>query len=197
MEHKTLLFNCSLPPTKCHASLLPTPDAINVQSTSSTDNVTKSSGSASQQASTYTGDNALKENIKESDFEMPKWKTGRNKRCAAKCHDPLRNSIHPYQEVISRKVYKLKVLCDQIADIGACDLVIANHKSGENNYHPNMQIADQMDLASKELIKLSKKLNLKAEQIHENATAEHDNKRGIVFMSEVTDPKEKHELTQN
>ena len=60
-----------------------------------------------------------------------------------------------------------------------------------------MQIADQMDLASKELIKLSKKLNLKAEQICENATAERDNKRGIVFMSEVTDPKEKHKLTQN
>ena len=60
-----------------------------------------------------------------------------------------------------------------------------------------MQIADQMDLASKEFIKLSKKLNLKAEQIRENATAERDNKRGIVFMSEVTDPREKHELTKN
>ena len=185
-----------MPPTKRHASLLPTPDAANVQSTS-TDNVTKSSGSASQQASTSTGDNASKENINEGDFQMLTWKTGRNKRRAAKCHDPLTNSIHLYQEVISLKVYKLKVLCNQIADISACDLVIENRKSGENNYHPNMQIADQMDLASKELIKLSKKLNLKAEQIRENATAEHDNKRGIVFMSEVTDPKEKHELTQN
>ena len=144
-----------------------------------------------------TGDNASKENINECDFQMPTWKTGRNKRREAKRHDPLTNSIHPYQEVISQKVYKLKVLCDQIADIGACDLVIVNRKSGENNYHPNMQIADQMDLAPKELIKLSKKLNLKAEQIRENATAECDNKRGIVFMSEVTDPKEKHELTQN
>ena len=62
-------------------------------------------------------------------------------------------------------MYRLKVLCQQIRDLSACDLVIANLKTDENNYHPNMVIAWQMNLASKELIKLSKKLKLSNQNV--------------------------------
>ena len=60
-----------------------------------------------------------------------------------------------------------------------------------------MDLADQMDLTSKELIMLSKKLSSKADVIRQNADAERDIKHlkeGIVFMKEVTDPKEKVQL---
>ena len=131
---------------------------------------------------------------------MPKKKTTGKKQKAAKKHNPMTNSIHPYQEVMSRKMFKLKILCQQIRDLAACDLIIANQKSWVNNYHPNMELADQMDLASKELLTLAKKLNSKADAIHQNADAERDKKRlkeGIVFMKEVTDPKEKVQLCNN
>ena len=101
---------------------------------------------------------------------------------------------------MSQKIFKLKTLCAEIGDIAACDLVIANRKSGVNNYHPNMDLANQMDLASKELIALSKKLRNKADVIRQNADAERDKKHlkeGIVFIKEVTDPKEKVELCNN
>ena len=101
---------------------------------------------------------------------------------------------------MSRKIFKLKTLCAEIGDITACDLIIANHKSGVNNYHPNMDLADQMDLTSKELIALSKKLSNKADVICQNADAERDKKRlkeEIVFMKEVMDPKEKVQLCNN
>ena len=60
-----------------------------------------------------------------------------------------------------------------------------------------MDLADQMDMASKELLTLSKKLSTKADSIRENANSEIDKKHmkeGIVFMTEVTDPREKVEL---
>ena len=97
---------------------------------------------------------------------------------------------------MARKLYKLKVLCKQIGETAACDLVLANRKTSENNYHPNLELADQMDLEAKELAKLSTKLNLQAVKIHENVEAEHDQKHGIVFMTEVLDPKDKHEMCQ-
>ena len=70
---------------------------------------------------------------------------------------------------MARKMYKLKILCKQIGETAACDLVLANRKTGENNYHPNIELADQMDLAAKELAKLSTKLNLQAVKIRENS----------------------------
>ena len=60
-----------------------------------------------------------------------------------------------------------------------------------------MELADQMDLASKELAKLSKKLNTKAEKIRSNADSERDKKlekSGLVFMAEITDPREKSQI---
>ena len=73
-------------------------------------------------------------------------------------------------------------------------------KVGVINYHPNMELADQMDLASKELLMLSKKLTNKADVIRQNADTERDKKclkEGIVFMKEVTDPKKKVKLCNN
>ena len=137
------------------------------------------------------------ENVKEWEFDMPKKRTGTKKRTAAKKHNLMTNSVHPYQEVMSKKMYKLKTLCAQIGDLAACDLVLANRKSGVNNYHLNMDLADQMDMASKELLRLSKKLSTKADSICKNANSEIDKKHmkeGIVFMTEVTDPREKVEL---
>ena len=61
---------------------------------------------------------------------------------------------------MARKLFKLKELRKQIGKTAACNLVLANRKTGENNYQPNLQLADQMDLAAKELAKLSTKLNL-------------------------------------
>ena len=90
----------------------------------------------------------------------------------------------------------MKELCKQIGETAACYLVSANRKTGENNYQPNLQLADQMDLAAKELAKLSTKLNLQAVKIRENVEAERDQKHGIVFMTEVLDPKDKHEMCQ-
>ena len=172
--------------------LLPEPDSGNVQQASTS---TSTAASATNSVLTTANDN-----IPERDFEMPKKKRTGKKQAAAKKHNPMTNSIHPYQEVMSRKMFKLKSLCAQIGDLAACDLVIANCKSGVNNYHPNMDLADKMDLASKELITLSKKLSTKADVIRQNADAERDKKclkEGIVFMKEVTDPKEKVQLCNN
>ena len=77
---------------------------------------------------------------------------------------------------MSKKMYKLKTLCAQIGNLAACDLVPANRKSGINNYHPNMELADQMEMASKELLMLSKKLSTKADNIRQNANSEIDKK---------------------
>ena len=137
---------------------------------------------------------ASKENINHK-----KQKSQTTRRRTKRRHDPLTNSVHPYQEVMACKMYKLKVLCDQISETAACDLILANRKSGESNFHPNLELANQMDMASKELLTLSKKMHTKAEQIHQNTEAERDQKRhksGIIFMAEVTDPQEKVQLCQ-
>ena len=189
-----LTFPCSSTTSK-QQKLLPTPDSSNVQSASTSKPF--ASGMSTQASSSSSILASSKENVKEWEFHMPKKCTGTKKRTAAKKHNPMTNSVHPYQEVMSKKMYKLKTLCAQIGDLAACDLVLANRKSGVNNYHPNMDLADQMDMASKELLTLSKKLSTKADSIRENANSEIDKKHmkeGIVFMTQVTDPREKVEL---
>ena len=128
-------------------------------------------------------------------------RTGRKrKRQTQHCHNPEANSIHPFIDVLEKKMYQLGVMCNKIGELSETDLVLCNKKTGINNYSPNLKFADMMDMAAKELVRLSKRLTVNADLLRQKVIEERDKKRhkqDIVYIEEITDPSKKNKITQD
>ena len=97
-------------------------------------------------------------------------------------------------------MYRLHLLCEQIVDLSKTDLVLCNKKTGINNYAPNLQLADNIDMAAKELVHLSKQLTVSAQELRQKVIEERDKKRhkqDIVFVDQVTDLGKEKKLCQD
>ena len=106
---------------------------------------------------------------------------------------------HPYMIKLQLKIAKMHKLMNQIYNVANCDMIVLDAASGNLDFKLNLKFAKKLEELSKSVVGMSTRLTEVAQEITDKVKAAldcKDIKQGILFMEEVTDPKQKSDMTK-